>query len=103
MLNFFSSKGNKAKIENDITELEVILDNKTTKNLPQSSPLPTTVINDYFNWKLQLGTTNNLSLHKWYWSQLGIGSLLIILIMIVSMTLQNIKRRMGFGFPELPP
>ncbi len=84
-------------------ELAILIDNQTTRSIPKSKPLETTLINDYFNWKLQLGAANNLSLNKWHWSQLGIGSLLVLLIMALSMALQNLKLRMGLGFPELPP
>ena len=84
-------------------EMAVLIHNSKNNSPPKSNPIPSTILNDYINWKLKLGTSNTLTLHRWQWSQLGIGTLLIVSIMILSMILQNLKLKMGFGFPELPP
>ena len=36
------------------------------------------------------------------WSPLGIGSLLIGLLLLLSFLLQSMRVRLGFGYPELP-
>ena len=42
-------------------------------------------------------------MHGWRWSPLGIGSVCIGLLLVLSLLLQGIRRRLGYGFPELPP
>ena len=39
---------------------------------------------------------------RWRWSPLGLGSLLILVLMGCSLALQGVRRKLGFGFPELP-
>jgi len=73
------------------------------QGVPNSYPKKTTLIKNQFNWELQEGTVNTLSLQKWHWSKLGIGSVVVFILMTLSMILQRIKLQMGFGFPELPP
>ncbi|MFN9692886.1 MAG: DUF3153 domain-containing protein [Synechococcaceae cyanobacterium] len=53
-------------------------------------------------WPLRAGETNRLDLRCWRWSPLGLGSLLIPLVLAISLGLQRIRQRLGFGFPELP-
>ena len=39
---------------------------------------------------------------RWRWSPLGLGSILILVLMGCSLLLQGVRRKLGFGFPELP-
>lgn len=57
---------------------------------------------DGLNWPLQLGAVNRLELSGWRWSRLGLGSLLIALLLVLSLVLQRLRRKAGFGWPELP-
>ena len=85
-------------------KLDVLISSPSNiKRPPNSSPNKTKAKNNQFNWKLQEGVVNNLSLQKWHWSSLGIGSIAVLTLMILIMILQRIKLLMGFGFPELPP
>ena len=54
------------------------------------------------SWPLQLGAINRLELRSWRWSRLGLGSLLIALLLVLSLLLQRLRRQAGFGWPELP-
>ncbi|CAK6688897.1 DUF3153 domain-containing protein [Synechococcus sp. CBW1107] len=54
------------------------------------------------SWPLQLGAINRLELRSWRWSRLGLGSLLIVLLLVLSLLLQRLRRQAGFGWPELP-
>ena len=54
------------------------------------------------SWPLQLGAINRLELRSWRWSRLGLGSLLIVLLLVLSLMLQRLRRQAGFGWPELP-
>ena len=51
---------------------------------------------------LQSGQQAVVQLSAWSWSPLGLGSLVVLLLLGISMLLQTIRRQLGFGFPELP-
>ena len=68
----------------------------------QASPMATTRQGRSLVWPLQTGRSNRLELRCWRWSPLGLGSLLIALVVTISLGLQRIRQRLGFGFPELP-
>ena len=51
---------------------------------------------------IKLGETAELAGRHWRWSPLGIGSLGIAVLLALTLMLQGIRRRLGFGFPELP-
>ena len=53
-------------------------------------------------WPLELGARNRLELRCWRWSPLGLGSLLIALALGLVSLLAVLRRRLGFGLPELP-
>ena len=53
--------------------------------------------------QLLLGEATEINMHGWRWSPLGIGSVCIGLLLVLSLLLQGIRRRLGYGFPELPP
>ncbi|WP_028951448.1 DUF3153 domain-containing protein [Synechococcus sp. CC9616] len=43
-----------------------------------------------------------LELRHWRWSRLGLGSLAVLALLLLSAALQIKRRQLGFGFPELP-
>jgi hypothetical protein len=53
-------------------------------------------------WPLQSGRRNTLELECWRWSPLGLGSLVIALLLVLSLALQRLRVSLGFGLPELP-
>ena len=48
------------------------------------------------------GTSTEISWQGWRWNPLGLGGLVILLLLTSSMVLQVVRRKLGFGFPELP-
>ena len=71
----------------------------------RAEPLPVTHSDgsDVLLWPLQAGAANQLVLQHWSWNPLGLGALGCALLLLLSLTLQRIRRRLGFGLPELPP
>ena len=53
-------------------------------------------------WPLQPGQVNVLELRCWRWSGLGLGATVVGLALPLVLALQAIRRRLGFGLPELP-
>lgn len=53
-------------------------------------------------WRLQAGSCNRLVLHHWRWNPLGLGAVLVVLVLLLSLGLQHLRRLLGFGLPELP-
>jgi len=51
---------------------------------------------------LRSGERISLATHNWRWSPLGVGSVGVILLLLLSLVLQQMRHRLGFGFPELP-
>ncbi len=84
-------------------KLGIIINSFQKKESPKGYPLPANVLNKQIRWPLKTGSRNNLSFHKWQWNPIGIGTILILLIMSLSMLLQYLRLEMGLGFPELPP
>ena len=54
------------------------------------------------NQTLEQGESVDLEVTSWRWSPLGLGSLLVSVLLLLSLLLQGVRRRLGFGFPELP-
>ena len=48
------------------------------------------------------GTTTKISWQGWRWNPLGLGGVVILMLLTSSMLLQVVRRKLGFGFPELP-
>ena len=67
-----------------------------------TSPTRGRVQGDVLRWSLESGSINQLQLKRWQWSPLGLGSVLISLLLLLSFLLQSVRLRLGFGFPELP-
>ena len=53
-------------------------------------------------WPLEPGQVNVLELRCWRWSGLGLGAAAVGLALPMVLGLQAIRRRLGFGLPELP-
>jgi hypothetical protein len=53
-------------------------------------------------WRLQPGAVNVLELRCWRWSGLGLGAAVVGLALPLVLALQGMRRRLGFGLPELP-
>ena len=51
---------------------------------------------------IRSGESTRLELHQWRWSRLGLGSLVVLTLLLLSAALQIRRRQLGFGFPELP-
>ncbi len=83
--------------------LKIVISPSKNNGGIQGHPLQASATNSEVFWDLQQGDINELSLHAWRWSRVGIGSLTILLLMTLALLLQRIRLQMGFGFPELPP
>ena len=68
----------------------------------QASPIAVSQRGRTLIWPLRAGQANLLELRCWRWNPLGLGSLLIPLALAISLGLQRLRQRLGFGFPELP-
>jgi len=53
-------------------------------------------------WPLTIGVQNRLQWRQWRWSRLGLGSLAILALLVLTASLQRLRLLMGFGYPELP-
>jgi len=53
-------------------------------------------------WRVQAGQRNVLEVRCWRWSPLGLGGAVILLALVLVLTLQRIRQRLGFGLPQLP-
>ena len=51
---------------------------------------------------IRSGESTRLELQHWRWSRLGLGSLAVLALLLLSAALQIRRRQLGFGFPELP-
>ena len=80
----------------------ILINNADNKNFIGSPHLTRMNGSDVY-WQMKSGEINTIGFKQWRWSQLGIGTLLIVLLLILNLILQRIRLDMGFGFPELPP
>ena len=53
-------------------------------------------------WPLTIGMQNRLQWSQWRWSPLGLGSVVIVALLVLTASLQRLRLLMGFGYPELP-
>jgi hypothetical protein len=53
-------------------------------------------------WPLEIGQVNRIDIRCWRWSGLGLGSLVILAGLVLVLSLQTIRRALGYGWPELP-
>tara|TARA_Y100001968_G_scaffold212834_1_gene195928 strand:+ start:315 stop:1406 length:1092 start_codon:yes stop_codon:yes gene_type:complete len=73
------------------------------KNDFRTKPLEPTFKNSLMMFPLKIGEINLLEASYWKWNKISIGVILIISLTLMSIFLQKLRLRMGFGFPELPP
>ncbi len=83
-------------------ELNVIIDSSKSHDL-SGNPLSPQSDGSHINWNIKQGELNMLEFHQWRWNQLGIGTIMVIILLGVILFLQRVRLQMGFGFPELPP
>ncbi len=84
-------------------KLNLILHDLDNKNTFKTQPLNPTVKKGVTFLPLEIGQINQLEVTYWKWNQLQIGIILIISLIFISIFLQTLRLKMGFGFPELPP
>ena len=72
----------------------------------RAAPEPATVAGGAaawsLHWPVRPGALNRLDLVCWRWSPLGLGGVLIALALVLVSLLAALRRRLGFGLPELP-
>ncbi len=84
-------------------KLSILINPSPNEKTVNSSPLSTSNSDSNLSWKLKQGEINYLNFNSWRWSRLGVGTILVISLSIMTTYLQRIRLMMGFGFPELPP
>ena len=67
-----------------------------------STPITGRLKGNVLLWTLDSGCVNQLQIRRWQWSPLGLGSVLISQLLLLSFLLQSMRVRLGFGSPELP-
>lgn len=89
-----------ASLPND--SLSVTISPGTDLRHVSSVPIPARLEDQRIVWPLVQREVNHLELHRWQWSRLGLGSLVILGLLLVSTLLQSIRQSLGFGYPQLP-
>ncbi len=84
-------------------KINLVINEIRNKNNFKTKPLEPTFKKDSTLLPLEIGKVNQLEFANWKWNQISIGIILIIFLTLLSITLQNFRLKMGFGFPELPP
>ena len=85
-----------------LPEMSVSLSPLTGPRQHTSAPLDAVAENDHLIWRLQPGAPNQLTMRCWRWNPLGLGGLVVLCLLAVTLTLQQLRLKLGFGFPELP-
>ena len=84
-------------------EIAVRLGNQAGLRSLQSSPaVASKNAKGELIWPLTIGVQNRLQWSQWRWSRLGLGSLAILALLVLTASLQRLRLLMGFGYPELP-
>lgn len=83
-------------------ELEVHINPPPISQQPESTPKLAKHEGDLLTWVLQPGSVNKLVTHAWIWSKLGLGTILVMVLLCLSVIIQSMRLKLGFGFPELP-
>ena len=68
----------------------------------QTSPSAATLKGQVVRWPLERGAINQLRIRRWQWNRLGLGSVVVGILLLLSLLLQSVRLRLGFGYPELP-
>ena len=68
-------------------------------------PIPKLISNNRteVSSKLRAGDLNEIEFLFWQWNPLGIGSIFVITVLGITISLKLIRLELGYGFPELPP
>ena len=85
-----------------LPDLSISITPRPGANKYSSSPLAASADDHQLTWPLQPGVRNRLSVRRWHWSPLGLGAMGIIVLLVVSLILQQLRLKLGFGYPELP-
>ena len=84
-------------------KINIIMPDSGNKNNFKAAPTEPTFQKDLVLFPLKIGYINQLEATYWEWNQIVIGLILTIFLTFLSILLQKIRVKMGFGFPELPP
>tara|TARA_Y100001968_G_scaffold209578_1_gene192741 strand:+ start:1547 stop:2644 length:1098 start_codon:yes stop_codon:yes gene_type:complete len=84
-------------------KINIVINDNQNKNNIKTMPLKPTLKQDSILLPLEIGKINQLEFSNWKWNQISIGVIAIVSLTLLSMVLQNLRLKMGFGFPELPP
>ena len=85
-----------------LPELRVRLTPPAAGRHSQGSPQKPTIGDGALLWPLEAGQKNRLTLRIWRWSRLGLGALVVVVLLGVTLLLQRLRLKLGFGYPELP-
>ena len=84
-------------------QIAVRLGNQTSLRRLQSSPaMASKNTKGELIWPLTIGVQNRLQWTQWRWSRLGLGSVVIVALLVLTASLHRLRLLMGFGYPELP-
>lgn len=83
-------------------DLQITVNPVRDLNRVSSNPARSRVTGNVLLWPLSIGSVNELKIRRWQWSRLGLGSVVIIVLLLVSFLLQSVRLRLGFGYSELP-
>ena len=84
-------------------QVSVRLGNQASLRRLQSSPaMASKNTKGELIWPLTTGVKNRLQWTQWRWSRLGLGSVVIVVLLVLTASLQRLRLLMGFGYPELP-
>ena len=84
-------------------KINIIIHDIGNKNNFKATPLEPTFKKGLTFFPLEIGKINQLEITNWKWNQISVGSILIIALTVLSLSLQRLRLKMGYGFPELPP
>jgi hypothetical protein len=89
----------------NLNELQIAVrigDQASLRSLQSSPAVASKNAKGELIWPLTIGVQNHLQWSQWRWSRLGLGSLAILALLVLTASLQRLRLLMGFGYPELP-
>ncbi len=84
-------------------ELLLVVNPKFQQSIKGIEPIKRNLKPNNSRWELNPGEINYIRARYWRWSIIGLGSIILITLLIGSFILQRIRTELGFGFPQLPP
>jgi len=84
-------------------KINIIINDIGNKNNFKTKPLEPKFKKGLTLLPLEIGQINQLEISNWKWNKISIGIILIVFLTLLSIYLQALRHKMGFGFPELPP